>query len=327
MMNCTLPRLRNEKPVIPAPLDTFRADVLRGLHAPARELPCKHFYDATGSKLFDRICELQEYYLTRTELEIMRRHAADMAGLLGRNCLLIEYGSGSSVKTRLLLDRLVEPAAYVPVDLSGDYLEQTARSLAADYPQIPVLPLCADFSGPLELPGGKRPGRRVVYFPGSTVGNFTPAEAVALLGQTAQRCGPGGALLLGADLKKDPRVITAAYNDADGVTAAFNLNLLARINRELGADFQLEQFWHHAFYHPVAGRIEMHLVSRRDQEIHVGGEAFFLAEGESIRTEYSYKYSLNDLRELAAAAGFEVRQVWTDDLRYFSVLYLAVRAG
>jgi dimethylhistidine N-methyltransferase len=306
----------------------FRADVLRGLRAPAKELPCQYFYDAAGSELFERITELQEYYPTRTERGIMEEHAPAMARLLGRRVLLVEYGSGSSTKTRLLLDHLPDPAGYVPIDVSGEHLHRSARALAADYPAVEVLPVCADFTRPLELPvPRRRAARRVVYFPGSTVGNFTPDETVALLRQTAERCGAGGGLLLGADLRKDPRVIEAAYNDRDGVTAAFNRNLLVRINRELGGDFAVEQFAHRAFYNAPEGRIEMHLVSRRDQSVHVGGAEFFFAAGESIRTEYSYKYRLRDLRDLAGAAGFALTSAWTDPRRHFCVCHLTVRGA
>lgn len=306
-------------------LAEFRADVLRGLGQPVKELPCKYFYDAAGSALFERITELEEYYPTRTELAIMRRHVAEMAGLLGPRCLLVEYGSGSSTKTRLLLDRLLDPAGYVPIDVSGEYLFRSARALAGAYPRLEVLPLCADFTRPVELPAPRvRPARRVVYFPGSTIGNFTPAETVALLRQTAALCGRGGGLLLGADLQKDRRVLEDAYNDRLGVTAAFNLNLLARINRELGADFALDQFCHRAIYNEADGRIEMHLDSRRAQRVRVAGMEFAFAAGESIRTEYSYKYRLRDLHDLAAAAGFEVERFWTDEREYFSVHYLTV---
>jgi dimethylhistidine N-methyltransferase len=304
-------------------VDRFRADVLRGLRAPAKELPCKYFYDDDGSRLFDRITELPEYYLTRTELAIMRRSAREMAACLGAGCLLVEYGSGSSVKTPWLLEQLAAPAAYVPIDISGPHLRRSAADLAARFPKLEVVPVCADFTQPVPLPRLQtRFRRRAVYFPGSTIGNFTPDEAIQLLRQTAHLVGPGGALLLGADLKKDPRVIDAAYNDSQGVTAAFNRNLLVRINRELGADFDVEQFWHHAFYQPGEGRIEMHLVSRRDQCVNLGRERIAFAEGESIRTEYSYKYSLAALRAVAAAAGFEVRRVWNDPERYFTVQYL-----
>jgi dimethylhistidine N-methyltransferase len=256
----------------------------------------------------------------------MERHAAEMAGMLGRGCLLVEYGSGSSSKTRLLLARLPDPAAYVPIDVSGEHLRRSARALAADFRGLEVLPLCADFTGPVELPAPRRrPARRVVFFPGSTVGNFTPEETVALLRQTAALCGPGGGLLLGADLRKDVRVLEAAYNDSQGVTAAFNRNLLVRINRELGGDFAVERFDHRAFYNSAEGRIEMHLDSQGEQRAHVGGAEFVFAASESVRTELSYKYRLRDLHDLAEAAGFAVARFWTDEREYFSVHYLTVR--
>lgn len=305
------------------PSNRFRADVVRGLAATQKEIPCKYFYDEVGSRLFDRICDLDEYYPTRTERAIMEQHAPEMAALAGPGCLVAEYGSGSSVKSRLLLDHLESVAAYVPIDISREHLLASARRLTPEYPAIEVLPVCADFTRPFELPvPAQEPRRRLVYFPGSTIGNFTPEEAVRLLRRTARLGGPGSGLLLGVDLKKEPSVLHAAYNDARGVTAAFNLNLLTRINRELGADFQVNQFWHHAFYNPAASRIEMHLVSGKEQRVHIGAETIAFAEGESIRTEYSYKYNLNDLRNLASAGGFEVRQVWTDDRPYFCVLYL-----
>jgi dimethylhistidine N-methyltransferase len=305
--------------------DQFRVDVLRGLAAPAREIPSKYFYDEAGSRLFDRICELEEYYPTRTELAIMRRHREVMAALLGPGCLLIEYGSGSGVKSRLLLDQLDAPAGYVPVDIAREHLAGAATALARKVPHVEILPVCADFTRPLTLPVPSRlPRRRVVYFPGSTVGNLVPDEVIALFHQTARLCGPGGGMLVGADLKKDPAVLHAAYNDREGVTAAFNFNLLARINRELEGNFRLDRYWHHAFYNPHAGRIEMHLVSRADQHVRVGGKPFAIAEGESIRTEYSYKYSRAELRDLAAAGGFVVRRTWTDDREYFGVMYMEV---
>jgi L-histidine Nalpha-methyltransferase len=306
------------------PTARFRADVLRGLAGPHKEIPWKYLYDEAGSALFERICTLPEYYLTRTELALMQRHAGEMAELLGPACLLIEYGSGSGAKTRLLLDRLAAPAAYVPIDISGEPLAQTAEALAYRYPTLEVLPVWADFTRPFVLPVsavGAR--RRTVYFPGSTIGNLAPDDAIDLLRRTAHLCAPRGGLLLGADLKKDPAALHAAYNDAQGVTAAFNLNLLTRINRELGGDFRTHQFWHHALYNPKEGRIEMHLVSRLDQRVHIGGEVFAFAEGESIRTEHSYKHSLSELRRLAAAAGFEARQVWCDPAKTFAVAYYA----
>jgi dimethylhistidine N-methyltransferase len=306
--------------------DTFRADVLRGLRRPAKELPCKYFYDEEGSRLFEQICELEEYYLTRTELAIMHRHAGEMADRLGPDCLLVEYGSGSSLKTRLLLDRLPAVAAYVPLDVSCEHLLRSARRLAARYPGLEVLPLCADFTADFSLPAPARPpARRVVYFPGSTLGNFGPPAADALLARIAAVCGPGGALLLGIDLKKDVRVLEPAYNDARGVTAAFNLNLLARINRELGADFDLGGFRHHAPYNRRLGCIEMYLVSLRRQEVRLGGEIISFAEGESILTERSFKYDLDEFRARAPRGGLRVEAVWADARKYFAVLYLTVR--
>ncbi len=304
----------------------FRADVLRGLGARNKELPCKYFYDEVGSALFEQITELDEYYPTRTELAIMEQHAAEMAGLLGPQCLLIEYGSGSSVKTRRLLGQLRDPAGYVPIDVSGEHLRRSAQTLGEEYPDIDVLPLCADFTRPLGLPACRKPAaRRAVYLPGSTLGNFTPDAAVALLRQTAGLCGRAGGLLLGIDMRKDPRVLEAAYNDRRGVTAAFNRNILVRINRELGADFDVEQFAHRAFYNAAQGRIEMHLVSRCEQIVRVGGVPFFFAKGESIHTENSYKYTFLALAELAVASGFDTQRVWEDERRYFCVVYLTLQ--
>ena len=238
--------------------DGFRADVLRGLSAPHKELPCKYFYDERGSRLFERICTLPEYYPTRTELAILGRDGREMAERLGPHSLLVEFGSGSSVKTRALLDRLETPAAYIPVDISREQLLASARALIRDYPDLEVRPVCADFTLPFEIPAVSRPAcKRVVFFPGSTIGNFPPDKARQLLTRAARLCGTNGGMLLGADLKKDPQLLHAAYNDSQGVTAAFNLNLLVRINRELGADFRVEQFWHHALYNPIEGRIEI----------------------------------------------------------------------
>ncbi len=300
-------------------------DVLEGLRSSPKRLPCKYFYDEAGSKIFDAVCNVDEYYLTRTELGIMADHAPDMADLLGEQCVLIEYGSGSSIKTRLLLDHLVNPVGYVPVDISGKHLRESARQLANLYPKIPITPVCADFTAPFETPDFRHAAkRRVVYFPGSTIGNLTPPEAITLLRQSARRCGQDGVMLLGVDLKKDPAIITAAYNDAEGVSAAFNLNLLARINRELGANFRLDQFWHHALYHPVQGRIEMCLVSREAQIVEIQNNSFRFAEGESILTEYSYKYSLEEIELVASSAGFSVDEIWMDDQSYFAVCLLRV---
>jgi dimethylhistidine N-methyltransferase len=307
----------------PSASHEFRADVLRGLRAPQKYLPPKYFYDDFGSQLFERITELDEYYLTRTELAIMEQYAGEMAELLGPRCLLIEYGSGSSTKTRLLLDRLCDPAGYMPVDIAHEQLQRSACAIAEDYPTLEVMPVCADLTQPFRVPTPRRPpARRAVYFPGSTIGNLTPDEAIALLRRTARLCGRGGALLLGADLRKDPRVIEAAYNDRRGITAAFNRNLLVRINRELGTDFDPEQFAHRAFYNLAEGRVEMHLVSLRDQSVRIDGAEFHFAAGETIHTENSYKYSVSGLQALARAGGFEPQRVWTDDDGLFSVHYL-----
>ena len=307
-------------------LATFRAEVLTGLQSFEKTLPCKYFYDRRGSQLFDRICDLPEYYPTRTEAGIMRDHAEEMAALFGPDCLLIEYGSGSSTKTRILLDHLPHLAGYVPMDISREHLYQTAAGLAAAYPHLDILPLCADYTADFDLPAARRPVRsRAVYFPGSTIGNFHRDQAETFLRQIAEVCGSGGGLLIGVDLKKAPQVLEPAYNDAQGVTAAFNLNLLRRINAELGADFDLDQFGHYAFYNALAGRIEMHLMSLRPQTVHLGSAAITFEEEETILTECSYKYSLPDFAALASAAGLAVRRVWTDPEQKFSVQYLTVR--
>lgn len=307
----------------PAAAERFRADVLAGLSRPQKRLPAKYFYDAAGSELFDRITELDEYYLTRTELAIMRRHAGEVADRCGSGCLLVELGAGSLVKVRLLLDRLDRPAGYVPVDVSGDHLRTAAAELSRDYPTLPVLPVNADFAQNLPLPSVPA-ARRVVYFPGSTVGNFDPPEADALLRRIAQLVGPGGGLLLGVDLRKDPAILEAAYDDRRGVTAAFNRNLLVRINRELGADFNPAAFAHRAFYDRGQSRIEMHLVSLSDQRVRIGDAVFAFGAGESIHTENSYKYDLAELNGRVTRCGFRTDEVWADEKRYFAVQYLTV---
>ena len=298
----------------------FLSDVLVGLRKPQKELPCKYFYDEAGSKLFDQICDSPDYYPTRTELAIMRAHAPEMAAALGAGCQLVEYGSGSSLKTPLLLEQLPRPVVYVPVDVSGPHLLNAARAIARRFPEIEVTPVVADFTRPLKLPEtSARVARRVVYFPGSTVGNFAPPAAAELLRNVARLVGPSGALLIGVDLKKDAATLERAYNDAAGVTAAFNLNLLDRINRELGADFVPTQFEHKAHYDAAHGRVEMHLVSRRAQTVTVGDCEIAFRPGETIHTENSHKYTLGEFRDLAARAGFERARVWTDAAELFSV--------
>jgi dimethylhistidine N-methyltransferase len=290
-----------------------------------KRIPCKYFYDARGSALFDRICELPEYYLTRTELSIMRRHASSMAEALGPHCLLVEYGSGSSVKTPILIEALRHPAGYVPVDISREHLLSSANRLARRFPNLEINPVGADFTEPFELPDANPATQRVaVYFPGSTIGNFEPEEAVELMKEIAQLVGPGGALLIGVDVRKPAEIVEPAYNDRAGVTTEFNLNLLARINRELEGDFELGSFAHGAFFDPLHSRIEMHLISKKRQAVRIGQATFAFNEGESIRTEYSHKYSLEHFAHLAKQAGLEVQNVWMDDQRLFSVQYLTV---
>jgi len=301
----------------------MREEILGGLLAEQKTLPCKYFYDARGSKLFDAICELPEYYLTRTELGIMEMHVADMAAALGTDVLLVEPGSGSSLKTRLLLDHLARPAAYVPVDISRTHLLEAANRLNHIFTDLEVLPVCADFNQSFEVPAPRRhASRTIIYFPGSTIGNFEPEVAIHLLKRLRHLAGTGGGLLIGVDLRKHKLVLENAYNDSAGVTAAFNLNLLQRINRELGSDFDITRFRHHAMYDAVAGRIEMHLVSLGNQLVHIGNECVRLQKNEHIITEYSYKHTLPGFAALASKAGLAVNHVWSDDRRWFSVQYL-----
>jgi len=307
---------------------TFHSDVVAGLGGTPKSLPCKYFYDEAGCRLFDRICELREYYPTRTELGIMRAHAREMAQLFGADSYLVELGSGSSTKTRLLLDQLPDLRGYIPVDISRDYLERSRDELGREYPRLRVIPLCTDYSRGFALPREARGGaRNVIYFPGSTIGNLRPAEARVFLARLSTLARPGGAMLIGVDLQKDTGVLHRAYNDGEGVTAAFNLNLLSRINRELGGDFDLPRFAHHAFYDTHHGRIEMHLVSGCRQTVHIGDRSFEFAEGESIVTEYSYKYSLQSFRALANDGGWTMRRVWTDERDWFAVMLLSVRGA
>ncbi|SRR6056297_773433 len=303
----------------------FLQEVQTGLSASPKSLPCKYLYDSAGSRLFDRICELDEYYVTRAELEIMAHASREIAAQLGRRVLLVEYGSGSGTKTELLLDQLVEPAAYVPVEISRSHLQQSAERLNAQYPALEVLPVCADFTEWFELPAPRRPASHAaVYFPGSTIGNFEPAEARRLLGQIATRCGPGGGLLIGVDLQKATATLEAAYDDSEGVTAAFSLNLLKRMQRELDADLNVDDFRHEAIYNPRLGRIEISLVSQTDQTIRVGDQLFTCRAGERIHTEYSHKYTVAGFAAMAAEEGFALHKSWTDEQERFAVLHLVV---
>ena len=298
--------------------DSFREDAIAGLSLPQKTLPPKYFYDARGSRLFEAICRLKEYYPTRCELSLTRGHLGEIARFVGKNCTLVEYGSGDSVKSRLLIGAL-HPAAYVPVDISEDALRNASDRLRREFPWLSILAVNGDFSRPLMIPILKGAGRRVVYFPGSTIGNLTPVEAHAFLRMTRGQVGPEGAMLVGVDLKKDANLLHAAYNDARGVTAAFNLNLLARINRELKGDFDLRRFRHYAFYNAALGRIEMHLVSLRRQSVNVGRYRFAFEAGETIHTENSCKYSVEEFRALAAEAGFRGAKVWLDRKGLFAL--------
>jgi L-histidine Nalpha-methyltransferase len=291
----------------------FLSDVVAGLSLPQKALPPKYFYDAAGSRLFERICRLPEYYLTRAELALTRTHIGAIARFAGKGAELVEYGSGESLKTRLLI-RALRPSAYLPVDISAAALRAATLRLAREFPKLRIVPVHGDFSRPLDLPSSKR--RRIVYFPGSTIGNLMPGEAHAFLSMTR---GPAMRMLVGVDLKKDANVLHAAYNDSRRVTAAFNLNLLARINRELGADFDLKRFAHYAFYNAALGRIEMHLVSLARQSVRIARHRFAFDAGESIHTENSYKYSVDDFGALAAQAGFAAKKVWMDRKGLFAL--------
>src|SRR6266446_4618585 len=303
---------------------TFRDEVLQGLQDARKELPSKYFYDDVGSQLFEQICELDEYYLTRTELAIMQERMGGIVARLGPHCLIIEYGSGSSTKTRMLLDALQDPAGYVPIDIAKEQLLRSVTALALTYPELEVLPVCADYTSDFELPlPGKSVAQRVAYFPGSTIGNFDREPAQQFLQQIARVC-QGGRLLIGVDLKKDFNILHRAYNDSQGMTAQFNKHLLVRMNQELDADFQLNQFGHYAFYNPGQSRIEMHLVSLKNQAVRIGDVEISFKLGESIWTESSYKYTLEEFAQLAASAGFTVEHVWTDSRKLFSVQYLKV---
>jgi L-histidine N-alpha-methyltransferase len=301
--------------------DAFRNAVLASLGAPRKWLPCKFFYDEAGSQLFDRICTLPEYYPTRTECGILAEHAPEIAALIGPEASLVEFGSGAGIKIRLLLESLERPLCYVPVDISREPLVNAATDLAKDFPHLRVAPVCADYTRPFAVPvlPGLRPRTLCGFFPGSTIGNFTPTEAAAFLTRGRRLLGPGGLMLVGVDLVKPESILHAAYNDAAGITAAFNLNLLVRINRELGGDFDLERFAHEARWNARLGRIEMHLVSLAAQRVTISGRAFDFAEGETIHTENSYKYSVPQFQAMAKEAGYHPAAVWTDAAELFSV--------
>jgi dimethylhistidine N-methyltransferase len=310
----------------PTPAD-LAAEVLAGLRRRPRYIPPKFFYDERGSQLFDQITALPEYYLTRAEVEVLSANAYEIARRVGTGSLLVEPGGGSCAKVRILLEGL-RPCAYVPMDISRDHLWLAAERVAAEFPWLEVHAACTDFTRVMELPASAPVGPRVAFFPGSSIGNFDPPAAVDFLAAVAELVGPGGFLLIGVDLKKDRARLDAAYNDAAGVTAAFNLNLLTRINRELGADFDLAAWQHRAYYEETLGRIEMHLVSTVAQTVRVAGESFAFAAGETIHTENSYKYGIDEFQGLATRAGFGPEAVWTDADGLFSVhLLRALEVG
>ncbi len=298
--------------------DGLRSAVLEGLARPAKAIPSKFLYDDRGSRLFERICELPEYYLTRTEIGLLEHACPEIAATVGPDATIVEFGSGSAVKTRILLDA-VGPRAFVPIDISRGHLIDASRALAADYPSTRLIAICADFSQHVELPACVSREQRVAFFPGSTIGNFTREAAVAFMARARHLVGRGGRFLVGVDLKKDVDTLWAAYNDTEGVTAAFNLNLLERINRELGGDFDSSAFRHDAPWRAGAGRIEMHLVSTRAQSVSIDGASFSFREGESIHTENSHKYEVGEFQALARSAGFDSERHWVDEDRLFSL--------
>lgn len=303
----------------------FAADVFAGLSREQKAIAPKYFYDAEGSRLFEAITRLPEYYPTRTEIGILKDNVSAITGLFPPASALVEFGSGSSIKTRILLRNDTRIAAYVPVDISSDFLKQEAAQLRRELPRLAVLPVAADFTRPFNLPQAVRTMPRVGFFPGSTIGNFEPDAARRLLENAREVLGPRALMLVGADLRKDPAVLEAAYDDAAGVTARFNRNLLVRINRELGANFDLGTFAHRALYNEQAGRIEMHLVSLCDQQVTVRGHVFRFRQGETIHTENSHKFTVSSFIALARSAGWASKAVWTDAGQLFSVH--ALKAG
>jgi dimethylhistidine N-methyltransferase len=305
--------------------EEFCEQVIVGLSQHPRTLPCKFFYDEIGSALFSKICELPEYYITRTEMRILRERGGQIANALGRGIELIGLGTGAGTKTRILLDNLEAPLAYVPVDISREQLTQSTITFRKKFPALDILPVCADYLQPFDLPPSSGVANRtVVYFPGSTIGNLEPEDATEFLKKIAAIVGPGGALLMGVDLKKSKAILERAYNDSAEVTAQFNLNLLVRANRELGSNFDLRGWRHRAIYNEKAGRIEMHLVSLRPQTVNIADAAFSFAPGEHIITEFSYKYSPSEMIALAGAVGLRFEKIWTDEQNLFGLFLFSL---
>ena len=304
----------------------FLSEAIAGLSRMPRTLPCKYFYDERGAALFQNICDLPEYYITRTETAILRLYAHEMAQCIGARCELIGLGTGAGTKTRILLEELEAPAVYIPIDISKEQLRQSTALFHQLFPQLEILPVCTDYLQPFDLPSPVRtPARKIVYFPGSTIGNFDPQEATGFLRRIVDLCEKNGGLLIGVDLQKDRDVLERAYNDSQGVTAQFNLNLLRRANHELQADFDLERWRHRAIYNSAAGRIEMYLISQIDQTVHIANHEFRFCSGEKIITEFSYKYTPEGFTALARDAGFEFARTWTDEARLFGVFYFTVK--
>jgi L-histidine Nalpha-methyltransferase len=313
---------------VPPSTSDLLSDVIAGLSSDSRALPCKYFYDERGAALFQKICELPEYYVTRTEIDILDRYRAEIASQLGPNVELIGLGTGAGTKTRILIEALEKPAAYIPVDISEKQLRKSTARFQKIFPNLEILPVCADYLQPVLLPSPRHKAvRNVVYFPGSTIGNFELNEAIEFLRRIANVSGRGGGLLIGVDLQKNQSVIEAAYNDKAGVTAEFNLNLLAHINRETGANFDLRRWQHRAIYNSEAGRIEMYLISTTDQTVRIQDRQFHFRTGEKILTEHSYKHTPEGFIALARQAGFDFVKLWTDDARLFGVFYFSCSRG
>jgi dimethylhistidine N-methyltransferase len=297
----------------------FRAAVIEGLSRPAKAIPCRFLYDERGSTLFDQICDLPEYYPTRTEIAILKAYAADMAQAIGPEAQLVELGSGSSAKVGILLDALDKPAGYVPIDIAGEHLLAASRRIQAEYPRLHIEAICADFAQAFDLPANRGGGRRVGFYPGSTIGNLEPSEAVGFLAGWARRLGRGALMIVGVDLRKSASIVGPAYDDAQGITARFSLNLLVRANRELGANFDVGCFRHRAVCNADTGRVRIDLVSMADQRVTIDGQSFSIAKDEPLHVENSWKYSIADFQALAQAAGFGTVKVWTDAKALFSV--------
>jgi dimethylhistidine N-methyltransferase len=302
-------------------VDTFKSEVIAGLRETPKHIPSKFFYDERGSQLFEAITELQEYYLTRTEISILTDHLTEMAARIGPDATIIEFGTGAGVKTKMLLAALEHPCTYIPIDISREQLAIASADLTAHFPNLTIHPIFADYTSEISLPLNSDYGQTVIFFPGSTIGNFTPEEAIEFLRKATTLIGAEGSLLIGFDIGKDARILEAAYNDSRGITAEFNLNLIHRIRTELGVPISREDFDHYAFFNKAESRIEMHLVSKKAQTLNFDGEKIVLTQGEHIITEYSYKYAPEAFEEILSKSGFEIQKKWSDPKEYFEVCY------